>query len=300
MKSDEFIRRSSTFGCVILCCFLTLGPSGESSPIVATDGRGKRIELSRPPARIVSLAPALTEILFALGLKGRIVADTSQCSFPPEARSLPHIGDYRINVEQVVAQNPDLIVASSSANNQVIGRLESLGKPVFAVDPQTVAETYDAMRRIGRITGTDASAEKVIKGMVARIEATTRVVNKARNRPKVLVALESQPLIVVGGGNFMDDVVNVAGGVNVAAGVKGYPTYSAEKVVVDAPDVIIAHPETAAQLRRRAGWSGIPAIKNNAIFALPPDIFSRPGPRLPLAVEALARKLHPELFATRK
>lgn len=282
-------------GCISLC-LLSLGASLESSPIVATDGRGKRVELSRPPVRIASLAPALTEILFALGLKGRIVADTSQCTFPPEARSLPHVGDYRINVEQVVAQNPDLVVASSSANNQVIGRLESLGKPVFAVDPQTVAEAYEAIRRIGRISGTDACAEKVIKSMVARIEATKRVVARAKSRPKVLIALESQPLIVVAGGNFMNDVVNLAGGVNVAAGMKGYPTYSAEKVVVDAPDIIIAHPETAAQLRRRAGWSGIPAIKNNAIFALPPDIFSRPGPRLPLAVEALARKLHPELF----
>src|SRR5947209_4317848 len=121
-----------------------------AQPVSVVDGRGKRIELPAPPGRIVSLAPSNTEILFALGLKGRIIADTSQCNYPPEARALSHVGDYRISVEQVVAQRPDLVVAHTSANGKAIPQLERVGIKVFCIEPFTLKQTYEAIRAIGK------------------------------------------------------------------------------------------------------------------------------------------------------
>ncbi len=140
----------------------------KASPLIAKDGRGVEISLSAPPRRIVSLSPGTTEMLFALGLKGRIVADTTYCDYPPEAKDLPHIGDVNTSVEKVIAQKPDLVIASSSANRRAINELESLSSVkmnVFAVDPTNLTETAAALRLLGQITGQNDEAEKLIAGI---------------------------------------------------------------------------------------------------------------------------------------
>ena len=234
----------SRFVKTFCCAFALLSLISVCRPgraqVHAIDGRGVDVKLTSLPKRIVSLAPSNTEILFALGLKGRIVADTSQCNYPPEAAKLPHIGDYRISIEQVIARKPDLVVAMTSANRGAIQQLERLHMPVFAVDPGSIQETMDAIRKIGQITGADSQAARVVLSMEARVAALRRTLNNVRSLPKVLIVVQSQPLMVAGGKTFMDEIVTTAGGANLGrkSGM-GYNLYSSERVIADPPDVII-------------------------------------------------------------
>lgn len=292
-------RRLSTTVHAGFLIALTIAGSASQHGVSAVDGRGKRLDLAAPPQRIVSLAPSNTEILFALGLKGRIVADTSQCDFPPEAHALPHVGDYRISVEQVLAQKPDLVIAHISANRQAIQQLEGR-VPLFALEPLDFRGTLDSIRRIGQITAKTREAEAVVRGMQSHLARIQQIIGMSRAKPRVLIVVQAQPLMVAGIGTFMDDIVKHAGGINASRDARGYASYSPEKVVADSPDVILADPQSVAQIRSRAGWGSLPAVKHNALYSLPPSLFSRPGPRLALAVEELARRLHPEAFLPRR
>lgn len=292
-KSPSLFTRAAA---TVVCFAAVLAPA-QAAPVAAIDARGKRVSLPAPPHRIVSLAPAVTEILFALRLDGRIVADTTYCNYPPQARSLPHIGDYRTSLEKVVAQRPDLVVASLSANHQAVEGLERLGIKVFAVDPKTVAGTMDAILQIGRITASEAQARRVVQQMKARLAAVAHRLARDRTRPRVLIVLQAQPLWVAGSDNFMDDVVTLAGGINVARDAgPGYKTYSLERVVVHQPDAILASRADAARLLATPSLAGVPAVRNHAIYSIDSDLIARPGPRLVQGVEMVARLLHPGAF----
>ncbi len=188
---------------------------------------------------------------------------------------------------------PDLVVAVTSANRSSIVQLERLRIPVFAVDPGNINETFEAIRRIGRITGQDKEANKVVAQMEARAKAVENRISGQTLRPKVLIVIQSQPLMVAGSQTFMDEIVTAAGGINVGrASGPGYNLFSPERAVVAAPDVIIG----ATDLGSKPGWSNIQAVRNHKILRPPPDVFSRPGPRLMDALEFMARTLHPEAF----
>lgn len=253
------------------------------------DARGRKITLPAPPRRIVSLSPGNTEMLFALGLEGRIVADTTYCDYPPAAVKLPKIGSSNTSTEKVVAMRPDLVVASVSANRTAIPPLERLNAPVFAIDPQTVPETYDALRKLGRITGAEHEAEEVIREMQSGFQKVAARLPKTNRRPRVLMIVQENPLMVVGPGNWMDDLITLAGGENAGreAG-KPWAALSPERVPFLAPDVIITGRSSVASVKRRAGWSTVPAVKSGAVFSLDGNESVRPGPRLVIALEKLA------------
>jgi len=276
---------------------LLLIGSAQGQPVSAVDGRGRRIALPAPPRRIVSLGPSLTEILFALGLGRRLVGVTSQCTYPPEARRLPTVGDHRTSIERVVALRPDLVVAGTTLNSLAIRQLERLRIPVFAVDPASLEETHQAILAIGAVTGARTRARAVVAEMRAQEQRVAARVARARGRPRVLVVLQAEPLWVAGAGNFMDELVVLAGGENVgrAAG-RRYQALSPERVVALRPEVILAPPSDVDALRRRPGWTGVPAVRQGRVLAFPADTFARPGPRLPHALEQVARLLHPAVF----
>ncbi len=256
--------------------------------------------LGAPPMRIVSLSPGTTEMLFALDLKGRIVADTTYCDYPPEAKSLPKIGDVNTSIEKVLAQKPDLVVADAVANRRAVEPLEQLRVPVFTVPQGNVGQTYDALRSLGRATGQTSQAEHLVKAMQARVNAVRVAAERDQKRPRVLAIVQMEPLMVVGGGNFMDDLITLAGGINVGRGAGiGWAAYSPEKVVADQPDVILTGRSEAAQIRARGGWSGIPAVRNGAVYMVRTETV-RPGPRMIDAFEEIARLLHPASFPARR
>jgi iron complex transport system substrate-binding protein len=235
-------------------------------------------------------------MLFALGLRGRIVADTSYCDYPPEAKALPKIGDVETSIEKVAAHKPDLVVADAVANRRAIDPLERLHLPVFTVPQGNLNEVMESLAMLGRATGKTREADVLVNSLRTRIDSVQKAVSRDTMRPTVLTIVQLEPLMVVGGRNFMDDLIALAGGVNTGRNAgPGWAAYSPERVAADRPDVILAGRSNADLIRRRPGWTAIPAVRNGAIYTLRSET-NRPGPRSVDALEELARLLHPRSF----
>jgi iron complex transport system substrate-binding protein len=269
--------------------------------------------MDRPPARIVSLIPSVTEILFAVGAGDAIVGVTTYCTYPPEARQKPKVGDlFSVSVEGVVALKPDLVVATRDNPMDVIQGLRALRIPVFVDDPQTIDEVLQSIRRVGQLTGRTARADSLIAAYQKRLNAVDDIVRNipADQRPSVFVG---NPLNAEhwtpGPGTFTTDIIARAGGRNIADDLKSrtWGVYSFEQIIAKNPEVILASTEAdqeAEALREKIvaraagipGWKDIRAVKNSRILVLSVEWLFRPGPRVILAVEQLAAALHPARF----
>ncbi len=267
-------------------------------PVTLTDSRGKTLTLASAPQRIVSISPSNTEILFALGAGDRVVGDTTACDYPVEAKAKPHVSGQggHIDLEKLQAQNPDLVVAVGAINGKDIETLEAAKVRVLTVDPRTVADTYAAITLLGKATGQNAQADKIVADMRARLDAVQKTTAGAKSHPQVLIAYGDNPVYTTGPGSFIDDVIGIAGGENIMHDAGS--VISPEKVVERGPDVIVCSADLVERLRQIPGWAeGVPAVRDARFFQpSQPGILERPGPRLPEAAEELARYLHPELF----
>ena len=252
--------------------------------------------------RVVSLAPSVTEILFALSLGDSLVGATDHCDYPPEAIRIERVGGFGTpNVEKLLALSPDLVVAAGLEREEVADVLRRSGIRVLDVRIRNFKELFDAIRQIGKAVDRLHQAEGVVARMRGELEAVT-----ARNgtisrgqRPKVFVEIDDHPLTTAGGNSFLDDLIVRAGGVNVAHEIpQAYSSINPEKVIEWNPDIILVaqmgRPGVAAvQLSRRIGWAGISAVKNGRVIDdIHPDLLFRPGPRLIGGVKALAVRLH--------
>jgi iron complex transport system substrate-binding protein len=271
------------------------------APIVVEDDVGNVITLEAKPQRIVSLAPNHTETLYALGLGDRVVGVTEYCNYPPEAAEKPKVGDFvNIDLETVVGLQPDLVLATTMHVAETVPALQERGIAVFVIDPQSVADVLDEIRTMGRITGREEAADALVAHMQARIDAVQERV-KGAPRPKVFWELGPE-LFTVGPGTFIDDLIVLAGGENVAADADTpWPQLSVEAIILNDPDVIVLadhnYGQTVEMVKERPGWEDIRAVREGRIVEIAnDDIVSRPGPRLVEGLEFLAQALHPELF----
>jgi iron complex transport system substrate-binding protein len=271
-------------------------------PLSVTDDRGKVVTLTASPRRVVSLAPSATEIVFALGAGDRLVAVDDFSDFPAEAKAIPHIGGFRTSPEKVISSTPDLILAISGGN--LPGQLDALNQPLFIFDPSDIEGVYRNITSVGRMLDREPEAQKIVADMRSRIDAVAQKAATAKSRPRVLHEVDSTnpaQLFVAGPNNFIDSMIKIAGGINVAADATvQYPKFSPEQIVARDPEVIVladakfgATPEI---VRARQGWSAITAVKQNAVYPIDDDLVSRPGPRLVQGFEAYIRLIHPELF----
>jgi iron complex transport system substrate-binding protein len=270
-------------------------------PLTITDAAGRQVTISAQPKAIVSLAPSNTEILYALGLGDRVVGVTKFCNYPPEATQKPQVGGFSdVSVEKVAELQPDLVLAARIHIPEVVPALEKLGLTVVVLDPPDVPGVLEGIALVGRITGAEGQASALIESMQARIDAVSRAV-AGRERPRVFWEL-SNDLWTAGPGSFINDLIERAGGQNIAAtGDSPWLQLSSEAVVEADPQVIFLadHPfgESAQTVASRAGWEEVSAVKEGRIVELQDtDIFSRPGPRVVEALELIAKALHPEAF----
>jgi len=253
------------------------------------------------PQRIVSLAPANTEIAFALGLGDKVVGVTTYDDYPAEVTSIAKVGDFASpNLEAIAAAKPDLVLATSGVQAEMVAKLQALGATVVVIDPQNIAGVYADIERVGKVTGATAPADKLIAGMKADVAAVRSAVSTAAP-VTAFVEIGQNPLFTVGKGTLIDELVALAGGTNVVT-QPGYVAYSSEQLIAADPQVYLATKGSMSDpnaLKSRAGFSKLAAVKNDRIVILDDNLVSRPGPRFVQGLKQIAEGLHPDAFAAK-
>lgn len=276
--------------------------AGASATREVVDDLGRRVQVVARPERIVSLAPNITEILYAIGAGPRVIATTSFCTYPPDAANTTKIGDtQRPDVERILALKPDLVLVSTASQLESISdRLGALGVPTVVTTAKGVDGVLASIERIGVATGDAAAATDVAAKLRARIE-TVRAAVAGRPAPKVFAIVGNEPLFTTGKGTFLDDLIRLAGGASITADeTTEWPQYSAEAVIAKAPDVmlvpLVSHGFAVQDSGVPSSIAETPAVRNDRIVKIDGDLLMRPGPRLVDGLEQLAKALHPEAY----
>lgn len=262
---------------------------------------------SEPPRRLVSLAPSITEILFAIGAGSDVVGNTTYCNFPEEAQELAKVGGttaQTIQIERIVALRPDMIFSSGEGQESVVRALKRLGVRVHVVRTKTVDEVLEGILELGGMTGRSEAAERVVGEMRRRMERIREALADLpkESRPRVFYQVWDQPLMTAGNSTFIGQLIELAGGTHLFVDLpQAYPQISPEAVLQRNPEVILAPDHHGSQvlpssIASRPGWAEIAAVRTGRIYLLPGDLVSRPGPRLVVALEVLAQLLHPDRF----
>ncbi|MCS7314162.1 MAG: helical backbone metal receptor [Bryobacterales bacterium] len=267
------------------------------------------LAIQAAPERIVSTAPSITQMLYALGLGERVAAVTTFCRYPPEAARKPKIGDYlRPNLELILAARPDLVIVERTGVKAPLERGHA-SLPILEVDDGTLAGIFDSLERIGRATGVPGRARALAARLRAELDELARQ-NAGRRPPRTMIVLGRTParlegLVVAGRGSYLDELIGLAGGLNIFSDtVAPYSRVPLETVLARDPEVIldVAEMDGSPALtpgRKRAIlnlWRSQPelsAVRAGRVFAEAPDLFVVPGPRVAEAARALARLLHP-------
>ncbi|HEX6645387.1 MAG TPA: helical backbone metal receptor [Gemmatimonadales bacterium] len=268
------------------------GSSRAASAIVAVDDAGDTVRLRAPAQRVVSLIPATTELLFALGAGGQLAGRTRWCDFPAAAAAVPDLGDgMNPNLEAVVGARPDLVVLYlSGQNGGAAARLRSLGIPAIQVRSDLLSDVPRLATLLGRLTGRAGSADSLGRAFSAALAAVTR--DAPADPLSVFLLVWDDPPMTVGRGSYLSELIERAGGRNVYADL---PTSSGQISVESAadrdPDVILTMSETIPAFALRPEWQVVEAVRERRFVRISGSEFSRPGPRSPDAVRALRAAL---------
>ena len=278
--------------------------------ITLTDGLNRKVTLTAPAQKIVSLAPSNTEILFYLGAGAQVIGRDEFSDFPAEVKSLPSVGGSmgKYNLEAIANLKPDLVLLASINTAEQVKALTDLNLNVFYLaNPTDINGMYANLQLVAQLVGKGDQTETLIQSLKGRVDAVTAKLAKVTTRPRVYYELDfSNPTkpYTAGPGSFVDSLLLQAGGENIAAGLKGqYAEISVEEIVAKNPQVILlgdtaysnppVTPENAAQ---RSGWDALDAVKNKQVFAFDDNLVSRPTARLVDGLEAIAKLIHPEAF----
>ena len=270
-------------------------------PATVTDFQNRSVTVPRRPERVVSIGPSITEFLFALGAGSRVVGVDDFSDEPAAAARLEKVGGIKVNFEKVVSLRPDLVL-SVKFSDGTIEKLASAGLLVLVVDPQSAGDVARTAILLGRAVGSDG--ETMARDIQKRVDDVRSKTASAKTKPRVyheIDASDPTKIFTVGPGSYIQDLFEIAGGVNIAAkATSAYPQLSAEEILRSDPEIIVlaaadysAKPD---QVAARAWWSAISAVKNKRIVTIAPNLINRPGPRVGEAAEAYAKLVHPELF----
>jgi len=268
-----------------------------------TDQVGRTLEVPDNPARVIALAPSITEIFYDLGQERKLVGVTRYSTYPSEAESLPRVGSYvRLDIEKIVSLKPDLCIAIKDGNpRHIIDKIVSLGIPVYVIDPRNLLQIMDTITRFGSLLHAEQAAAELVTDMEKRIKQVKTLANKARYRPRVFFQIDAEPLFSAGDNTFIDELIELAGGINTAAGENPYPRYSWEDILLLQPEIVLISsmagglaPEEI--IRSWKKWDQLSAVKNDKVFVVDAELFDRPTTRLVDGLEAIAGIIHPELF----
>jgi iron complex transport system substrate-binding protein len=270
-------------------------------PATVSDFQGRSVTVQNRPERIVSIGPSITAFLFALGAGPRVVGVDDFSDEPAEASKIDKVGGVKVNFEKVVSLRPDLVLTVKFSDG-TIEKLQAASLTVLVVDPQTAADVARTAMLIGRAVG--QPGESLASSIQQRVDAVRAKTRNVASRPRVyheIDASDPAKIFTVGPGSYINDLIEIAGGTNIAArATSAYPQLSAEEIVKSDPEVIVLAASTyspsASDIAKRAGWAGISALKAGRVAYIEANLINRPGPRLGEAAEAYAKAVHPELF----
>ncbi|MCX6676648.1 MAG: cobalamin-binding protein [Methanothrix sp.] len=294
---------------LLFFCSVTLAEENTTSAVTVTDDLGRAVSVAETPARIVSLSPSNTEILFALGLGDRVVGATKYCNYPPlmkeqkDSGKIEVVGGYADpDIERILTLHPDLVLAGQKHSNGAVPLLDKEGIATFVVYPNNLSSIILSIEKIGKITGKEAEASELGSRMEARIRTAS---DKVSSLPKtrVLYIVWHDPVRTAGAGTFEDEIIEKAGGMNIFHDLSGYAQVDPEAIAVRNPEVIIAcsgmgtgadKPLQWAETER--GLNQTDARKNARIYQAEGDLITRTGPRIVDGLEMFAKFIHPEAF----
>lgn len=269
----------------------------DSNTRVMTDDLGRSVKIPAKVERAISLAPNLTEIIFAVGAGGRLVGVTSYCNYPAEAQSIQKVSDTLTpNIENIIALRPEVVfVSTASQLESFMQTLTEQNIAVFVTSPDGIEGIYKSIQDVGSILGHGTNAEEVVIGLKKRVSFVENQ-TAGMERPKVFVQIDKNALYTIGNESFITDIVHRAGGISATADVgTAYPKLSKETALALRPDVIIL---SASEGNREPNdvFKNSPAVRDRKVFSIDADLLSRPGPRIVDALEQIAKSLHPEKF----
>jgi iron complex transport system substrate-binding protein len=306
--SARWQRTACVAGVALLVCAVQVcaqAGGNSASPVYKdfVDEAGRSVRVPQPVQRVVSLAPSLTETIYALGLEDRLVGNTEYCDYPPDARKKTKVGGAtNPSLEKIVVLHPDLVLLTKSINRlETVHALDDLGVASYATDPHTVSEIISSTQHLAEVLGAPAAGKTVAEDLTRRLTALhDRIGGLPPSR--VLFVVWADPLITIGKNTFIADALRHAGAVSIVELAQDWPQMSLEEVVHLQPEYLIfvpSHSENATwdfdALATKPGWRLLDAVRNRK-FAVISDAINRPAPRLVSAIEDLARQLHAEAF----
>ncbi|HEY6803152.1 MAG TPA: cobalamin-binding protein [Pyrinomonadaceae bacterium] len=298
-------RTPALLTCLLLVLCFACSPAKTSSPTATTreiiDDEGHHLSLPATVDRVVSLAPNLTEIVFAVGGGKTLVGDTTYCDYPAEAKSIEKVGDTaNPSIERIIALRPQIVLVSTSSQLEVFTQqLKGHDIQVFVTDPRDLEGVFRSMTKIGEIVGTTNEANALVAQLRQRVNLVETAV-KGKPKLRIFYQLSAEPLYTAGHDSFVNDLFNRAGAESVTANVPGaWPRYSAESALAAKLEAIIlptggsmgaANSSVVEALRNS------PAVKAGKVYKINDDHLNRPGPRLVDGLEEMAKALHPDAF----
>lgn len=287
-------RIHGVFCCAALLCIVSMASPAQ---VAVIDDLGRSVSLPGPARRVVSLAPSITESLFAIGAGDCLVGVTTFCDYPPAVSSVSRVGGMtNPSIETILSLRPDLVVVSMEGNTREdFTKMTGLGVPVFVTNPRTLSGISRSLEQLGELTGHRADARRLVDSMGVRVARVREHASGQSLRTLLFVSL--QPLIAAGGKTFLHELLEASGAHNIAADAPGtYPAYSREAVLAENPDAIILTADLTANVGGLTAlfpeWADLAAVRNGRVYPINPDIVSRPGPRAVDALEILFSLLH--------
>ena len=276
------------------------GSANADTAAILKDDLGRDVRLQHPVRRIVSLAPNLTEIIYAAGAGSLLAGVTTSCDYPPPVDTLPAVSALPLNAEGVAALEPDLVLATDQVNSpRLVDMMESIGTPVYFFTFGSVSDILDAVRRVGRLAGTSSAAESAADSLQGILDTLRAQAAAREHRPSVLLLIGDRTLYSFGAESYVQDVIRAAGGRSVTSDIsREAPTLSDEFVLRERPDVIIGawgrSYDTDQLLEHHPTWRSLPAAQNDRIYSMPPSPILRPGPRVVEAARIMRDMLYPQ------
>ncbi len=278
-------------------------------PMTVTDDLGRKVQIDKLPGRIVSLAPSNTEIIYALGLEDKLVGTTDYDDYPEAAKSKPRVANYTTpDLEKVVSVQPDLIIAEAIHEKTALPAMENLGLTVIVTSAHSMDTILYDIKMIGDINGKSRAAQALVDSLNARIQAVTSKTDTLtpEQRPRVLYVVWHDPIWTMGGNTFTDDLIRMAGGVNIFSNdFTESRVVSLESIIEKDPQVILVSGMATGgdliynNIMKESRLSGVSAMRNNRVYKISDaDLTERPGPRIVDGLEEVAKLLHPEIFGT--